>query len=387
MAENENGQEKTEEATPKRLDKAREEGQVPRSRELNTTFVLLSGVAGIMILGVNIGRDLMGVMAFNFTIPREAAFDVSIMLSHFSKTSFSIIQSLFPFFIVLLAAALIGPALLGGWLLSAKAVQPKLERMDPIKGLQRMFSMNALLELIKALAKFVFISAIAVLMLVLYENDMLALSRAALVPAITHTLELVGWSVLAVSLTMIAISVIDVPYQLYDHSKKLKMTLQEVKDEMKDTEGKPEVKGRVRQLQREMAQRRMMEAVPDADVVITNPDHFSVALKYDADNSSAPVVIAKGVDRIALTIRDIAKANEITIIQLPPLARAIYFTTELEQEIPNTLYLAVAQVLAYVFQLKAYRKGKGRRPKAMADINVPEGAQYDANGKLAGISK
>lgn len=382
MAENENGQEKTEQATPKRLDKAREEGQVPRSRELNTTFVLLTGVVGILFLGIELAEQLKGVMRFNFSLPREAAFDHKLMMSHFAATSMSAIWALAPLFIVLALAALVGPIALGGWLFSIKAMQPKLERMNPLKGIQRMFSLNALLELVKALAKFLFIAVIAITMLVTFKSQLLALSLAALEPAVTRMLELVGWSVLAVSSSMIAIAAIDVPYQLFDHNKKLKMTLQEVKDEMKDTEGKPEVKGRVRQLQREMAQRRMMGAVPEADVVITNPEHFSVALKYDVKGSGAPIVVAKGTDFIALKIREIANAHEVVILQAPPLARAIYFTTELDQEIPSKLYLAVAQVLAYVFQLKAYREGKGRRPQPMADIELDEDVQYDAHGKL-----
>ncbi len=380
MAENENGQEKTEEATPKRLEKAREEGQVPRSKELTTAFVLLSGVVGLMMIGGNMSNALKGLMQFNFAMPREAAFDTNLMMIHFADTAVAALWSLVPLFTLLVVAALFGPVLLGGWLFSAKALAPQLSRMNPLKGLQRMFSMMALIELLKAVGKFTLVAVIAVAMLVFYSSQLLSLMQGALEPAISHMLSIIGWSVLAVSASMIIIAMIDVPYQIFDHSKKLKMTRQEVKDELKDTEGKPEVKGRIRQLQREMAQRRMMEAVPEADVVITNPEHFSVALKYDVNGSSAPVVVAKGTEFIALKIREIANANDVMILELPPLARAIYFTTEIDQEIPANLYLAVAQVLAYVFQLKAYEEGEGRRPKPLAEIEVPPDARYDVDG-------
>ncbi|MEE8058214.1 MAG: flagellar biosynthesis protein FlhB [Pseudomonadales bacterium] len=382
MAENENGQEKTEEATPKRLDKSRDEGQVPRSKELTTAFVLLSGVVGIITMGGAVGQRIMGIMRFNFSMPREAAFDTSMMMAHFSKAVFTAIEALAPFFILLAVAALIGPVALGGWIFSAKPLAPKLDRMDPLKGLQRMFSMNSLVELFKALAKFVLVASVAILMLITFKSQLIGLAQATLLPAVSQMLTLVGWAILAVSASMIVIALIDVPYQIYDHSKKLKMTLQEVKDEMKDTEGKPEVKGRIRQLQREMAQRRMMEAVPEADVVITNPEHFSVALKYDVEGGGAPIVVAKGTDFLAIKIREVANAHNVMILESATLARAIYFTTEIQDEIPGTLYLAVAQVLAYVFQLKAYKEGAGRRPKPLVDVDVPADTQYDVDGNI-----
>ncbi|ARN75423.1 flagellar biosynthesis protein FlhB [Oceanicoccus sagamiensis] len=383
MAENENGQEKTEEATPKRLEKARGEGQVARSKELTTTLVLLAGVGGLITLGGDLGHALMNFMRFNFTVSREAVFDTQLMMLHLSDTTYAAIEALLPFFGVVVVAALVGPTALGGFLFSGKALAPKLSRMNPIKGIQRMFSMNSLVELIKSIGKVVLVGSAAIAMLMLFYSEILGLSTENLKPALEHMLTIIAWSILAVSASMIFIAAIDVPYQIFDHSKKMKMTLQEVKDEMKDTEGKPEVKGKIRQLQREMAQRRMMEAVPEADVVITNPEHFSIALKYDVDGGGAPMVLAKGVDFMAIKIREIAKAHDIMILEAPPLARAIYFTTELDEEIPSALYLAVAQVLAYVFQLKAHKDGKGRRPKPLAEIVVPREAQYDVEGNPA----
>ena len=384
MAENENGQEKTEEATPKRLDKSRDEGQIPRSKELTTAFVLLTGITGLMMLGADLGEAMKGLMRFNFALPREAAFDTNMMLVHLGSTALAAVEMLIPFFTLIVAAALIGPVALGGWIFSGKAMAPKFNRMNPTKGLKRMFSMTAILELVKAMAKFGLVASVAILMLFTFKSQLVGLAQSALLPALEQMWQIISWSLLAVSSTMIVIAMLDVPYQIFDHSKKLKMTLQEVKDEMKDSEGKPEVKGRIRQLQQEMAQRRMMEAVPEADVVITNPEHFSIALKYDMEGGGAPTVVAKGGDFLALKIREVAKFHDIMILESATLARAIYFTTEIDDEIPSKLYLAVAQVLAYVFQLKAYEEGGGRRPKPLADVEVPEDIQYDVDGQRKG---
>jgi flagellar biosynthetic protein FlhB len=381
VAENESGQEKTEEATPKKLDKAKEEGQVSRSRELTTAIVLLAGMGGMVVLGPKVGEAALSIMRFNFSIPREVAFDSNLMLFYFSSTVASSLFTLAPYFAVLVIAALTGPVALGGWLFSSKALMPKMERMNPLKGLKRMFSMNSLVELFKALGKFALVTGFAIFIVVLYQDELMALIAGDVKTSIYGAFEMVGWSVLVLSSSLIIVAAIDIPYQIYDHSKKLKMTLQEVKDEMKDTEGKPEVKSRVRQLQREIAQRRMMAAVPEADVVITNPEHFSVALKYDVEGNGAPIVLAKGVDFTAIKIREIANACDILILESPPLARSVYYTTDVDGEIPTALYLAVAQVLAYVFQLKAYNKGEGRQPKPLDEVKVPEDVQFDYRGK------
>jgi len=384
LAENENGQEKTEEATPKRQEKSKEDGQVARSKELTTTFVLLGGVSGLVTLGPEIGSALKTLMQFNFSMPPEAAFDEHLMLSHLGGTFAQAFEALIPLFCILLAAAIIGPVSLGGWLFSLKSMAPKMSKMNPGKGLKKMFSASALMELVKAMGKFGLVAGAAIAMLYTYQFNLVALAQSPLEVAVSDMTTIIGWSLLAVSSPMILISMIDVPFQIFDHKKKLMMTLQEVKEEHKDTEGKPEVKSKIRQLQFDMAQQRMMQSVPEADVVITNPEHFSVALKYDTGGSGAPVVVAKGVDFMAIKIREIASAHDITILEIPPLARAIYFTTEPEQEIPAGLYLAVAQVLAYVFQLNAHRRGKGARPKPLADIDVPLSAQYDVAGRPLG---
>jgi len=387
VAENENGQEKTEEATPKRLEKSKEDGSVARSKELTTTFVLFGGVIGLASLGSDIGTTLLTLMRFNFTLTREVILDERMMISHLGDTAFTAFEALIPLFSILVAAAMLGPIALGGWLFSIKALAPKMNKMDPAKGLKRMFSANSLMELVKAMAKFGFVASVAVLMLYNFQHSLVALAQSPLKTAISDMFTIIGWSVLAVCSPMIVISMIDIPFQIFEHKKKLKMTLQEVKEEFRDSEGKPEVKSKVRQLQFEMAQRRMMEAVPEADVVITNPEHFSVALKYDVNGSGAPIVIAKGIDFMAIKIREIAKAHDVMILQSPPLARAIYFTTEPDQEIPNALYLAVAQVLAYVFQLRAHKEGTTKKPKPLGAIEVPLTSQYDTSGKPVTNSK
>ena len=379
--ENDNGQEKTEEPTAKRLEKSKEEGQIPRSKELGTAAMLLIGVGTLIVFGGAMAQSLMGIMRFNFSLDRADVFDENLMMTHFMQTSQAAIEIIIPLLVALLVASLIAPSILGGLLISSKALMPKPSRMNPIKGIKRMFSMNALMELLKALGKFGLVSVIGFLILVFFQGNLLSLGASSLQEGVVNALEIAGWSVLAISSSLLIIAAIDVPYQLYDHKKKLKMTLQEVKDELKDTEGKPEVKGRMKQIQYEFAQRRMMEAVPEADVVITNPEHFSVALKYDMEASGAPLVVAKGVDHMAIKIREIAKAHEVTIMEAPPLARAVYFTTEIDHEIPGDLYMAVAQVLAYVFQLKAHQQGEGGKPVEVKEFEVPGNMQYDIDGK------
>lgn len=383
MAESESGQEKTEQPTPKRLEKAKQDGQVARSRELNTTAVVIAGVLSLLFLGAEVGARLKEVMQVNFSLPRAAAFDTHIAIGMLYSSADVAFTALIPIFLVLIVAALLTPMLLGGWLLSAKAMAPKFSRMNPLKGFQKMFSMNALVELGKAIAKFVLIAGIAILLLNLSKDQLLTIGHQDPAAAIADSFEIILMSVIFISLAMLVISAIDVPYQMFDHAKKLKMTRQEVKDEQKDTEGKPEVKSRIRQVQRELAQRRMMEAVPEADVVITNPDHFSVALKYAVGDSGAPIVLAKGADHVAIKIREIANKHEVEIISSPTLCRAIYFTTDIGKEIPSALYEAVARVLAYVFQLKAYRSYRGGKPKPIDDLDVPDNMNFATDGKIS----
>ncbi|GAA0688978.1 flagellar biosynthesis protein FlhB [Marinobacterium maritimum] len=379
MAE-ETGQEKTEEPTAKRLKEAREKGDIPRSRELSATALLLAAAASALLFGSQVAGSMIDIMTESFTLDRQDIFDPSRMFTHLGEALYEGFFSLWGFYLLTLLAALLSPIALGGWNFSGKSVAPKGSRINPLSGIKRMFSLKALIELFKGLAKFLLVGTFAIMVLWLDQPDLIALAREAVEPAIAHSLQIIGWSFLVMSLSLIIISLIDVPFQLYDYNKKLKMTMQEVKDEMKNTEGKPEVKGRIRQLQREIAQRKMMTEVPEADVVITNPTHYAVALKYDQQGGGAPRVVAKGADFVALKIREVAEEHDVPLLSAPPLARALYHATEIGDEIPAGLYQSVAQVLAYVFQLKRYKQRLEEAPAPLRDddLEIPEEFRRDA---------
>jgi len=374
--ENDNSQEKTEEPTPRRLEKAREDGQTARSKELATMAVLLAGAGGLLVFGPSIGATMEAIMRDSFVLERSAIFDTRHMSVQLILSTKAATLALSPVLVILLIAAIAGSIGIGGVLFSAKAIAPKGNRMDPIKGLGRMFSARSLVELVKAIAKVGLVMAIAIVILDLRTEDLLAIAEEPVVPAMGHVVWTMAWSFFLLACATIIIAIIDVPFQIYDHQKKLRMTMQEVKDEYKDTEGKPEVKGKIRQLQREMAQRRMMQDVPTADVVITNPTHYAVALKYDQGVMGAPVVVAKGADEIAFKIMEIAREHKVEILRTPPLTRAVYHNTDVGQEIPDGLYMAIAQVLAYVFQLRQFRKGRGAKP-GMPDFPIPPEMRRD----------
>ncbi|MBY6031736.1 flagellar biosynthesis protein FlhB [Marinobacter daepoensis] len=374
--ENDNSQEKTEEPTPRRLEKAREEGQTARSKELATMAVLLAGAGGLLLFGASLGGALEGIMRDAFVLERSEIFDTRHMSVQLIISAKEAAWALSPILILLVIAAIAGSIGIGGLLFSAKAIAPKANRMDPIKGLGRMFSIRSLIELVKAIAKVGLVMAVAILILNLRTDDLLSIAEEPTIPAMEHVLWTLGWSFFFLSCATIAIAMIDVPFQIFDHQKKLRMTKQEVKDEYKDTEGKPEVKGKIRQLQREMAQRRMMQDVPKADVVITNPTHYAVALKYDQQSMGAPVVVAKGADEVAFKIMEIARESKVEVLRTPPLTRAVYHNSEIGEEIPDGLYMAIAQVLAYVFQLRQFRKGRGAKP-GMPDFPIPPEMRRD----------
>jgi flagellar biosynthetic protein FlhB len=276
-----------------------------------------------------------------------------------------------PLLFVLLLAGAGSSIAVGGFLFSGQALSFKASRMSPISGFKRMFSMRSLVELAKSLAKFFLIAGVAVLTLLYVMEDLLVIGDLALQNAVTQGLWIVMVALLLIGSTLVLIAAIDVPFQMAQHTKQLRMTKQEVRDEMKDTEGKPEVKSRIRQLQQEIAQRRMLEAVPTADVVITNPEHFSVAIRYDSAAMGAPVVVAKGADHMAFRIREVAQAHEVPMLPVPALTRAVYYATDLGEEIPSGLYMAVAQVLAYIYQLRQYRRGQAAQPPHLGPLAVP----------------
>ena len=365
------GQERTEDATPKRLADAKKKGQVPRSRELNTFLSLIVASAGMMFLGSTIIGNLGELMTEGLSFGRAEAFSEVSTVSWFVSAIESAAFLLFPFFALMFVSVFVGPLSLGGWSFALQALAPKAERINPLKGLGRIFSLKGLVELLKALGKFILVASAAMLIIVEVIDDLIGL---ALVTPIQSMVEIGGiylWCFVAFSSVLVLIAMVDVPFQLWDHAKQLKMTLQEVKDEQKETDGRPEVKSRIRTLQQQAAQARMMHEVPTADVVITNPTHYAVALRYVDGNMGAPIVVAKGQDLIAARIRGIAQENGVTIFRAPPLARALYASTELNQEIPANLFAAVAQVLAYVFQLRTVSTQQGPLVPP-TDLPVPE---------------
>ncbi|QYJ83727.1 flagellar biosynthesis protein FlhB [Shewanella aegiceratis] len=370
MADNDTSQEKTEEATPRRREQAREKGQVARSKELGTSAVLMSAAVGFAVIGPSLGQSLMSVMTNLFTMSRQEIYDTNSLFNIWMMVFKELAIPMASFVLFLAFVAFLGNVVLGGITFSAKAFMPKGNKMNPISGFKRMFGVQALVELTKGIAKFSVVALMAYLLLSYYFTDILTLSQGHLPGNVYNALDLLVWMFIVLCSSTVIIVVIDVPFQIWNHNKQLRMTKQEIKDEYKDTEGQPEVKGRVRQMQREMAQRRMMAEVPNADVIVVNPEHYAVAVKYDVTKAAAPYVLAKGVDDVAFKIREIAREHDVAIVSAPPLARAIYHTTKIDQEIPEGLFTAVAQVLAYVFQLRQYQQKGGKRPTPIP-INQP----------------
>jgi flagellar biosynthetic protein FlhB len=369
MAEHDSGQERTERATPRKLEEARNQGQVARSRELNTVALLVAGSAGLMFLGSGLVESIGRVMHASFGFRREQLLDGSHVATALADAGNSVLAALVPLLGLLVLAAIAASIALGGFQFSAKALAPKWERISPAKGFARIFSAQGVMELVKSLAKFVLIGSIAIAWLWHSAGEFLVLGELPVEGGLAQAAHLVAWSFLVLCLATILIAAVDVPFQLWNHARQLRMTKQEVRDELKETEGKPEVRSKIRQLQREMARARMMQEVPKADVIVTNPTHYAVALRYEAGRMRAPKVVAKGADLIAQNIRRIGAEHRVPLFEAPPLARALYHSTELNREIPEGLYLAVAQVLAYVFQLREPRPGVD--PARPDDLPIP----------------
>jgi flagellar biosynthetic protein FlhB len=362
MAENEDGQERTESATPKRLEEARRRGQILRSRELSTAAVMMAAGAGLYFVGGQLSGRLHGLMARGLTLSRDQALDPDQILPMLSATSADALLACVPLFGLIVLAALLAPLALGGWSFSTESLMPQFNRLNPIEGVKRLFSSRAIVELAKALAKFGIVGAIAVMLLWKGSDELLSLGREPTGAAIGHATRICGHALMWLSAGLLFIAGIDVPYQIWSYAKQLKMTREEVRQEMKESEGSPEIKGRIRQVQQQLARQRMMQDVPKADVVVTNPTHFAVALRYDDKNMRAPIVVAKGADAIAARIREIAGENHVPIFEAPPLARVLYRNVEIGEAIPSTVYVAVAQVLTYVFQLKSAIKSGAPKP-------------------------
>jgi len=362
----ENDQERTERPTAKRLEKAREEGQVPRSAELNAAAVLLVTAGSLHFLGGSVGASLFDIMKSALNVSPAEAVDPGLALSAAAAELLHALIACAPILGLTMIAALVAPLALGGWNLSFGALAPDFTRLDPIAGLGRFFSAHGAVELGKAFGKFLIVATVAVAVLHKQAPHLLALGAAPIRTAITQAASLASDALLAVSGGLVLIAAIDVPWQLWQYSDKLKMTRDEIRQEFKESEGAPEVRSRIRRTQREYARRRMMHEVPKADVVVVNPTHFAVALRYDENRMRAPLVVAKGTDLVAARIREIATEHAVPIFEAPPLARALHHSVEIGGEIPATLYVAVAQVLTYIYQLKAARTTGARPPEPPA---------------------
>ncbi|OFC68921.1 flagellar biosynthesis protein FlhB [Alteromonas confluentis] len=365
-------QDKTEDPTSKRLEDARKKGQLARSRELSTALVLVASGIMFLLLGGTIAKAIFGMMEDMFTLSRDETYDMTHMFNAWAQGFSAVAGPVLLYMIVAMAAGIYGSIALGGYNFTWQSASPKLNKLNPLNGFKRMFGMNGLVELLKAIAKFFVIATIALLTLMYYEDEALHLDVELYPNNLFHALDMLEWAFLFLTLGMIPIAALDVPYQMYKHNKEMKMSKQEVKDERKNAEGDPMVKGRIRRLQYQAAARRMMQQVPEADVIVTNPTHYSVALKYDDNGGRAPVVVAKGIEELAMHIRKIGDAHDVPIVPSPMLTRAIYYSTEVDHEIPHKLFMAVAQVLAYVYQLRAFKAGKGKRPKPLKkDLPIP----------------
>ena len=376
MADSDSG-EKTEEPTAKKLSDARNKGQIARSKELGTMFVLVGSASALMLVGNSLVESLSKMMTRLFSVSKEEVMDVNALFNVVSQSVGEVVSPMLWIFTIILIAAFIGNTLLGGISFSWEAMAPKASKLSPLAGFKRMFGVQALVELLKSLLKFFVVFIVAYLLLNGLFDQILGLSLETIPTNFGHAINMLLWMFLTLTISLIIIAIIDAPYQVWNHNRQLKMTKQEIKDEMKNSEGSPEIKGRIRRLQYEMSQRRMMAEVPNSDVVITNPTHYSIALKYDADVGGAPMLVAKGVDEMAMHIRTIAKEHQVTIIQSPALARSLYYCAEVEEDIPEELFAAVAQVLAFIYQLDLYKKGQAKRPKAISkNLPIPEEFRY-----------
>lgn len=371
MSEKDDSQERTEQATARKKEQSQEQGQVARSKDFNTLLVLLCSGLCFIGMGHSGSIKLQKLFQANLAIDPKLLADESGMFLALKTAVFGSASLLLPFLCLIMIVCIVGPLLIGGWSFSWGNIEIKFERLDPVKGLLKIFSLKNLVELVKSIFKIALVVLTMGLIVYLYMRRIIYFSFADITVGIQQSSQILIWSFMLLVGSLFIITLFDVPFQLWNHMQELKMTKQEVKDEYKDSEGKPEVKSRLARLQRELLKRRFATEVPKADVIITNPTHYAVALKYDQKAMKAPKVVAKGVDHMAEKIMEIAKAHKVPLVAMPPLARSIYFHTEIGEEIPSELYVGVAQILAYVHQLKLYKRGKLKKPRVPEKVDIP----------------
>jgi flagellar biosynthesis protein FlhB len=352
MAESEMGGERTEEPSQRRLQEARERGQIPRSRELTNFATMIGGSAALVAIGGSLTARLSQMMRKSLSIDASTLRNTDSMAASLGDAGVSAVLALLPVFGALVALVLLASVLLGGWNFSPRAMTPDFSRLSPLAGLQRLFGLRGLTELGKALLKCLVVGGVCAGIVSWIFGDVLSLARMAPRAAVGRGAGLLSWAFVWLCASLALVAMVDVPLQLFQFKRALRMTRQELRDESKEMDGRPETKQRIRQMQQTLARRRMMHKVPTADVVIVNPTHFAVALKYDPMKMRAPRVLAKGVDMVAQNIRRIAEEHRVPLFESPKLARALYRSTDLNKEIPAGLYVAVAQVLSYIFRLR-----------------------------------
>ncbi|SES81814.1 MULTISPECIES: flagellar biosynthesis protein FlhB [Kosakonia] len=372
----EDNEDKTEAPTAHRLEKAREEGQIPRSKELTSLLVMLVGVCILWFGGEMFGRRLSMALSSGLRFDHKIINDPGLFVGQVIMMLKTALMGMLPLLTGVVIIALIAPVMLGGLVFSTKSLAFNFSKLNPLSGLGRLFSSQVGAELFKALMKALLMGSVAGIFVWHHWPDMMRLMSESPLTAMASALNLAGLCALLVSLSIIPMVGFDVFWQIYSHMKKLRMSRQDIRDEFKQSEGDPHIKSRIRQMQRAAARRRMMADVPKADVIVTNPTHYAVALQYDENKMSAPKVVAKGSGLVALRIRELGTENRVPILEAPPLARALFRHAEIGQQIPGQLYAAVAEVLAWVWQLKRWRLSGGQRPVKPENLPVPEALDF-----------
>ena len=363
--------EKSEQPTDSKLKKAKEKGQIPRSRELTSLMILLVGIMLFWVMGTHFVSKLKAIIQQAMLVAHRTDDDKQIIFNLINLLTAGF-WAILPIFVGLVIVAIIAPLSVGGLLFSLQSIKPNLGKLNPISGFKRLFSLRIFSELFKSILKVVLIAFAAALFLIHQFPNMLALPSMYLNNALSQVMQLLIYASLLIVLALIPMVGFDIFYQIWSNLKKLKMSKQEVKDEFKEQEGNPQIKGRIRQMQQAMARRRMMKDVPKANVIVTNPTHYAVALQYDEKTMSAPRILAKGTDNIASRIKQIAQEHQIPQLEAPPLARALYRHGEIGKSIPAELYAAVAQILAWVYQLKRWHRYGGEKPLKPTNLSIPE---------------
>ena len=362
MAEQDDSAERTEEPTPKRLEDARKKGQIPRSIDLSAAAVSIAAAGAIYLFGTKAATGLVEMMTHSLTISRADMAYPDIMFRELTQSAMAALRSILPFLGATIVAAIAAPALIGGWNFSLESMGFKGNRIDPLKGIGRMFSLRSAVELLKSIAKFAFVGGIGIAVIASQIESIAHLASMPVGSAIVSSAGILAYALLAMTGALVIIAMIDAPFQMFQHRKELRMTRQEIRDEYKESDGNPENKARIRGVQAQLSRSRMMQEVPRATVIVTNPTHYAVALRYDESRDRAPIVVAKGADEVAAKIRELASEHAVPLVSAPPLARVLFRYVELGREVPSPLYVAIAQILTYVYHLQAAARFGTDRP-------------------------